>query len=101
MSDSITTPSKRVTVRRSREEILSLLTAFDQVSDHVDPDVFCRSHNICSGTFYNWRKQERKNGKYSGKPKSYGQFLELSSGNTVAAADRAINYITDNECDKN
>ncbi|WP_286861445.1 MULTISPECIES: hypothetical protein [Sphingobacterium] len=77
MSDSISIKPKRVTVRRSKEEILSLLRVYDQVSDHVEPDVFCRSRNISSGTFYTWRKLERKNGKYSGKPKSYGQFLEL------------------------
>ena len=82
MSDPISTKPKRVTVRRSKEEILSLLRAYDQVSDHVEPDVFCLSHNICSGTFYTWRKLEHKNGKYSGKPKSYGQFLELSADNT-------------------
>lgn len=81
---------KRERIRRNNDEILSLINAYDQVKDHVEPDEFCRSHDISPGTFYNWRRLERRNGKYSGKRNSYGQFFELRSDSIPEPADPIV-----------
>lgn len=92
MSDSVSLTPKRVTTRRSKEEILSFITAYEQVKDQIEPEEFCRSHGICPGTFYTWRKLEHKNGKYSGagKAKIYGRFLELRADPPVDFAGPAV-----------